>query len=43
MFLLSCVKTGKWWELPSERACLSVARSKGLVDYEITPPSARSA
>src|SRR5574343_135777 len=34
-WILSCVKTGKWWRADSKEAAMNLARKKGLLDYDV--------
>lgn len=36
-WIVSCVKTGKWWTASSRECAVAIAQRKGLVDYEVYP------
>lgn len=36
-WIVSCVKTGKWWTAPTKGRAVAIAQRRGLVDYEVYP------
>lgn len=36
-WIVSCVKTGRWWPAASEAEAVALAREHGLLDFEVYP------